>query len=188
MTNYPPELAQDAVCRNHKGHTTGLWFLPARPLRLNTNEWMNCNEFISNHASRKIRWRTLWIAGWILCRCHHAKGLLILLANFVSYVTWLVSRLMQMTWLGVVCLVEKCLACKNIIWHMNISNILHNEYHLGTAVAQWLRCCAINRKVAGSIPADVIGIFHWHNSSDRTMALGSTQPLREMSKRNISWG
>jgi len=23
----------------------------------------------------------------------------------------------------------------------------------GTAVAQWLRCCAINRKVAGSIPA-----------------------------------
>ena len=31
---------------------------------------------------------------------------------------------------------------------------------LGTAVAQWLRCCATNRKVAGSIPAGVIGIFH----------------------------
>ena len=31
-----------------------------------------------------------------------------------------------------------------------------------TAVAQWLRCCATNRKVAGSIPAGVIGIFHWH--------------------------
>jgi hypothetical protein len=29
----------------------------------------------------------------------------------------------------------------------------------GTAVAQWLRYCATNRKVAGSIP-DVIGIFH----------------------------
>ena len=28
---------------------------------------------------------------------------------------------------------------------------------------------------------------HWHNSSGRTMALGSTQPLREMSIRNISW-
>jgi len=27
-------------------------------------------------------------------------------------------------------------------------------------VAQWLRCCATNRKVAGSIPAGVIGIFH----------------------------
>ena len=30
----------------------------------------------------------------------------------------------------------------------------------GTAVAQWLRCCATNRKVAGSIPDGVIGIFH----------------------------
>ena len=30
----------------------------------------------------------------------------------------------------------------------------------GTAVAQWLRCCATNQKVAGSIPAGVIGIFH----------------------------
>ena len=30
----------------------------------------------------------------------------------------------------------------------------------GTAVAQWLRRCSTNRKVAGSIPAGVIGIFH----------------------------
>ena len=34
--------------------------------------------------------------------------------------------------------------------------------HVGTAVAQWLRCCATNRKVAGSIPAGVSGIFHCH--------------------------
>jgi len=58
----------------------------------------------------------------------------------------------------------------------------------GTAVSQWLRCCATNRKVAGSIPDGIIGIFHWHISSDRTMALGSTQPLTEMSTRSISWG
>ena len=32
--------------------------------------------------------------------------------------------------------------------------------YLGTAVAQWLRCCATNRNVAGSIPAGVTGIFH----------------------------
>jgi hypothetical protein len=61
-------------------------------------------------------------------------------------------------------------------------------YYLGTAVAQWLRCCATNRKVAGSIPDGDIGIFHWHNPSVRTMALGSTQPLTEMSTRRISWG
>ena len=30
---------------------------------------------------------------------------------------------------------------------------------LGTAVAQWLRCCATNGKVAGSIPAGVIAFF-----------------------------
>ena len=29
---------------------------------------------------------------------------------------------------------------------------------MGTAVAQWLRCCATNRKVAGSIP-DVVSRF-----------------------------
>jgi len=29
----------------------------------------------------------------------------------------------------------------------------------GTAVAQWLRRCATNRKVAGSIPAGVSGFF-----------------------------
>jgi len=32
-------------------------------------------------------------------------------------------------------------------------------YSRGTAVAQWLRCCATSRKVAGSIPDDVIGFF-----------------------------
>jgi hypothetical protein len=56
------------------------------------------------------------------------------------------------------------------------------------AVAQWLRHCATNWKVAGSIPDGVIKIFHWHNPSGRTMALGSTQPLTKMSTRNISWG
>jgi len=30
---------------------------------------------------------------------------------------------------------------------------------VGTAVAQWLRCCATNQKVSGSIPASVIGFF-----------------------------
>jgi hypothetical protein len=32
-------------------------------------------------------------------------------------------------------------------------------------VAQWLRYCATNRKVAGSIADGVIGIFHCHNPS-----------------------
>ena len=31
---------------------------------------------------------------------------------------------------------------------------------ISVLMAQWLRCCATNRKVAGSIPDGVIGIFH----------------------------
>jgi len=38
------------------------------------------------------------------------------------------------------------------------------------------------------IPAGVIGNFHSHYPSDRTMALGSTQPLTETSTTSISWG
>ena len=41
MANYPQEIAQNAVCQSHAGHMAGLWFLPARALRLNTNERMN---------------------------------------------------------------------------------------------------------------------------------------------------
>jgi hypothetical protein len=58
----------------------------------------------------------------------------------------------------------------------------------GTRWRSWLRHCATSRKVTGSIPDGVIGIFHLHNPSGRTIALGSTQPLTEMSTRNISWG
>jgi len=34
------------------------------------------------------------------------------------------------------------------------------EFVRGTAVAQWLKLCATNQKVTGSIPDGVIGIFH----------------------------
>ena len=51
----------------------------------------------------------------------------------------------------------------------------------------WLRNWDRNREVADSIPNSVTAIFHRHNPSCRTMALGSTQPLTEMSTRNIFW-
>ena len=58
----------------------------------------------------------------------------------------------------------------------------------GARWRSWLRHYATNRQVEGSIPDGVIGIFQWHNPSGRTVALGSTQPLTEMSTRCISWG
>jgi hypothetical protein len=38
---------------------------------------------------------------------------------------------------------------------------------------------------AGSIPDEVIEFLNWRNPSSRTMALGSTQSLTEMSSRNL---
>ena len=54
----------------------------------------------------------------------------------------------------------------------------------GTRWGSWLRHCAASRSVAGSIPVGVYGISRF----GRAMALGLTQPLTEMSTRNISWG
>jgi len=58
----------------------------------------------------------------------------------------------------------------------------------GTQWHSWLMHCATNQKVMDSIPDGVNRIFYWHNPSGRTTALGSTQPLTEMSTRNISYG
>ena len=77
-----------------------------------------------------------------------------------------------------------------VLFQLNAHNTLNTRTYVyrGTAVAQWLRRCATNRKVAGSIAECVIGIFHWHNHSDRTMALWSTQPATEISTKSIFWG
>jgi hypothetical protein len=42
--------------------------------------------------------------------------------------------------------------------------------------------------VAVSILDGVTGILHEHNPSGRTLALESTQSLKEMNTKNISWG
>ena len=52
----------------------------------------------------------------------------------------------------------------------------------------WLRHCATSRKVASSIPIGAVGNFYWHNPLGRTTDIRLTQPLTEMSTRNISWG
>jgi hypothetical protein len=61
--------------------------------------------------------------------------------------------------------------CSILIFHASTVDIR------GTRCCVWLRHCATSRKVASSIPKGVIGIFHWHNPSGCTMALGLTQPL-----------
>ena len=55
-------------------------------------------------------------------------------------------------------------------------------------MAQLVEALRYKPEVAGSIHDEVTGIFQWLNPSGRTMALGSTQPLTEMSTRNPSSG
>jgi hypothetical protein len=73
--------------------------------------------------------------------------------------------------------------------HRNIRNI--HCFWLGISYRTWwhgwLRHCAKRRKFAGSIPDGVTGNFIWYNPSDRTMALGLTQSVTEISSRNRSW-
>jgi hypothetical protein len=60
-----------------------------------------------------------------------------------------------------------------VLWkHQSVHN---TEIYNCSSVNQWrswLGHCATSRKVAGSIPDGVIGIFHLHNPSGRTMTLG----------------
>jgi hypothetical protein len=51
-----------------------------------------------------------------------------------------------------------------------------------------MRLYVTSWKVASSIPDEVIGFFNRLNSSSHTVVLGSTQPLTEMSTRNIPGG
>jgi hypothetical protein len=84
-------------------------------------------------------------------------------------------------------------------WITKATNI-HSEYRIllafprpqllwrGPGVALWLRRCATSRTVPGSIPGGVTGFFSDIFPSDRTKALGSTQPLVKISTRNIPGG
>ena len=54
------------------------------------------------------------------------------------------------------------LPCRMLVHSPEFPSLQDRTEGGGNAVAQWLRCCATNGKVAGSIPDGVIGIFHLH--------------------------
>jgi hypothetical protein len=75
-------------------------------------------------------------------------------------------------------------AGRSLLW---LQKAMSSWLPWGTRWRSWLRHCATSRKVAGSIPDGVTGIFDWHNPSGRIMALGLIHLLTEMSTRNNSW-
>jgi hypothetical protein len=73
----------------------------------------------------------------------------------------------------------------------HLSNTSVESYRYTNVIVKidWWRSClrhyATSRKIAGSNPYEV-DIFNLPNPSSRTVALGWTQPLTEMSSRNVS--
>jgi hypothetical protein len=68
----------------------------------------------------------------------------------------------------------------------NRSNSCLTSQVVGHTERSWLRHYATSREVMGSSP-DEVDFFNLPNPSSRTMALGPTQPLTEMSTRKSSW-
>jgi hypothetical protein len=75
--------------------------------------------------------------------------------------------------------------CQNSAFYDGIKTLNSLPPIVGYAVVRLVGTLCY--KVAGSIPNGVTGNFHRHNSSGRTVVLGLTQPLTEMSTRNIAW-
>jgi len=109
----------------------------------------------------------------------------------------------HVVWHGLQRLAVCCFICFPVFWNQTFHKQNFKEqffkilshYFLYTTRAfgvtrwhSWLMYHATSRKVKDSIPSGVIRVFRWHSPSGRTMAMGSTQPLTEMSTRNSSWG
>jgi hypothetical protein len=71
-------------------------------------------------------------------------------------------------------------------WVLSCSHIVLRP-NIFTRWRSWLRHYATSRKVTGT-SRDEVDIFNLSNPSSRIMALVSTEPLREMSTRNLLWG
>jgi hypothetical protein len=75
----------------------------------------------------------------------------------------------------------------NNIKHYFMTLSLIGNIGTGMQWHSWLRHCATSWKIVGSIHRGVIGIFRINNPAcGHTMALGSTQPLTEVSTRTTS--
>jgi hypothetical protein len=65
---------------------------------------------------------------------------------------------------------------------------LHRSFIMWFLLHSWLKHYPTSRKNVCSFPVEVIEFFNWSNPSSRTMALESTQPLTDMSTRNLPGG
>jgi len=118
-----------------------------------------------------------WLAGSLLPTCW---GRLKLYDFFLFTIETKTSKIHNCNW-------QWCYY-RHIYWEPTTVVYSYQCVYGVHTVEQWLRHCATSQKVAGSIPDGLIGIFHWYNPSNLSVALGLVQSLTEMSTRNNSWG
>jgi len=93
---------------------------------------------------------------------YHRKRTIKIPTNAHKYVEISLYVYWTATCFGHGCKIQRSLSCYTYGFVPILLQFHFTLFTVGTAVAQWLRCCATNRNVAGSNPAGVIGIFHWH--------------------------
>jgi hypothetical protein len=167
------------------------FFFHACLLSCGRKEWLMRSPCYSCVSTFELVDYFSWNLAWTLCRWKPPK-----INTFFSFhliATWQVYELVRLDsceimycnmWLNKCAASVECETTR--LWHCRIFISFH--FCRGTWWHSWLRHCATSRQPAVLIPDGVIGIFHWPNPFGRTVALGSTQPLTEMSTSNICWG
>jgi len=95
---------------------------------------------------------TVWNSGWFQLRINKGQSVLF------KCIYWMCCFMKLTIWRCYLCVIIQIWSQKtkkNLIFLNNTWLPISER----TMVAQWLRCCATHRKVAGSIPAGVSGFF-----------------------------
>jgi hypothetical protein len=94
-------------------------------------------------------------------------------------------------WAAVLCshYVDCIVSNRNIIDKNEfVKNLKGNRCRLIETISRNRGYYVTSQNVASSIPEEAIGFFDWPNPSSRNIYLGTTQPLTEMSTRNLPGG
>jgi len=101
-----------------------------------------------------------------------------------------VPLLIPIVLLSVLPLPQLCLTLSNTLFPLDFQTklFMHFLFLLRLSSSSYVIRIKYAPTHLGAIPDGVTGIFHWHNPAGRTMVLGLTQTLTEMSTRNIFCG
>jgi hypothetical protein len=156
------------------------------------NRQLECHPLdVCGGKAIKLVFHSKTVRNWCICEVPRARQ-----ASYLFEYYWLIF--------SIFCSVLFKFFFRASFWHFSNLEAQHNRLFLVPNVHYWPPTCpstsyvffdrrswlshlTTSREVAGSSP-DVMDFFNLPNPSIRTMALGSTQPLTEMSAKNLPGG